>query len=98
MNSIVGNIAETSDPMNYKADQVLVTQYGKDGSLVRAYDFYGMWPSIVGDIALSWDQGNRIETFECRLVYDWAQPAASGTTDVPQTAPASYDVGANTSL
>jgi len=95
MNSIVGNLAETSDPRNYKADSVLVTQYGKDGAVLRAYEFAGMWPSIVGDIALSWDQGNRIETFDCRLVYDWAEPARPTTTDVVQASPASYDVGAD---
>jgi len=97
INSLIGNIAETSDPRNYKAEHVLVKQYGKDGSLIRGYNFYGMWPSIVGDIALGWDQGNRIETFDCRMVFDFFEPAiGSGGTDTEQTAPVIYDTGHET--
>lgn len=94
MNSLVGNIAESSDPNNYKADQVLVKQYSKDGSLIRGYNFFGMWPSIVGDITLRWDQGNQIETFDCRMVYDFFEPAqGSSGTDSQQSAPIIYDPG-----
>lgn len=93
MNSLQGNLAQSSDPSTLKVDHVSVTQWGKDGSLVRQYYFYGMFPVVVGDIALSWDQGNRIETFDVRFLYDWWEPANSSQPDQTQTAPPSYDPG-----
>jgi len=93
MNSFVGNEADSSDPRTYKVDDVTVRQWSKDGNLIREYRFFGMFPVIVGDIQLSWDQGNRIETFDVRFVYDWWQPAISGQPDQIQTSPATYDVG-----
>lgn len=91
INSIVGNTALDASPASYKAEEVSVIQYGKDGTLLRAYKFHGMWPSAVSDVALSWDRGNSIENFDVRLVYDWAQPAGEGDTDAPQIYPASYE-------
>lgn len=93
MNSLVGNVAESSDPRNYKVDDVTVRQWGKDGTLIREYRFFGMFPVIVADIALSWDAGNRIEQFDVRFAYDWWIPARSGNPDQQQTAPATYDPG-----
>lgn len=93
MNSLQGNLAQSSDPSTLKVDQVSVTQFGKDGSLTRQYVFFGMFPVVVSPIELSWDQGNRIETFDVRFAYDWWEPAGSTTPDSPSTAPASYDPG-----
>lgn len=93
MNSLQGNLAESSDPSQLKVDHVTVTQWGKSGSLVRQYVFFGMFPVVVGDIQLSWDQGNRIETFDVRFLYDWWEPANSSIPDETQTAPPSYDPG-----
>lgn len=92
-NQLVGNIQESSDPNDYKVDGVTVRQWGKAGNLIREYEFAGMWPAIVGDIALSWDQGNRIETFDVRFVYDWFKPVKQGNADQPLAAPPTYDVG-----
>lgn len=93
MNSLIGNVAQSSDPANYKVDDVTVIQWGKDGTLIRQYQFFGMFPVIVGDIQLSWDQGNRIETFDVRFAYDFWSPAKSGQPDQTQSAPATYDPG-----
>jgi len=94
MNMMVANIQQgSSSPEDYKVDMAKVIQWGKDGSLLREYVFYGLFPVIVGDIALSWDQGNRIETFDVRFAYDWWEPAITGQPDQEQLAPASYDPG-----
>ena len=94
MNMLVANIQEnSSDPREYKVDMAKVIQWGKDGSLIREYNFYGIWPIIVGDIGLSWNEGNRIETFDVRFAYDWFEPAQTGTPDQEQTAPPTYDPG-----
>lgn len=94
INELTANIQEiSSDPNVYKVDFAKVIQWGKDGSLLREYNFFGMWPVIVGDIALSWDQGNRIEQFDVRFAYDWFEPALSGQPDQQQVAEATYDPG-----
>lgn len=93
INSLVGNVAASADPRNYKIDDVSVRQLSKAGPLIREYFFAGMWPSVVSDIQLSWEQGNRIETFDVRFAYDWWTPAKSGQPDQNQTSPATYDVG-----
>jgi hypothetical protein len=94
MNMLTANITElSSDPRDYKIDFAKVMQWGKDGTLLREYNFFGMFPVIVGDIALSWDQGNRIETFDVRFAYDWWEPASTGQPDQEQLAEATYDPG-----
>jgi hypothetical protein len=94
INMLTANIQEISnDPRDYKIDQTKVIQWGKAGELIREYNFFGMWPVIVGDIALAWDQGNRIETFDVRFAYDWWEPALAGTPDQDQEALATYDPG-----
>jgi len=94
MNMLTANIAElSSQPGDYKIDFAKVIQWGKDGSLLREYNFFGIWPSIVSDVQLSWDQGNRIETFDVQLTYDWYEPALAGQPDQEQAAEATYDPG-----
>lgn len=94
MNMMTANVQEIdSDPFGYKVDFAKVIQWGKDGTLLREYNFFGMFPVIVGDIALSWDQGNRIEQFDVRFAYDWFEPALTGQPDQEQAAQATYDPG-----
>jgi len=94
INMMTANIQETSsNPQDYKVELAKVIQWGKDGGLLREYNFFGMWPSIVGDIQLAWEQGNRIETFDVRFAYDWWEPALVGQPDQEQLAAATYDPG-----
>lgn len=57
-------------PTAYKS-QAEVIQYSKDGSILRKVKLYGIWPESVGEIGLSWEDGDTIEEFEVTWQYDW---------------------------
>lgn len=48
-----------------------VVQYGKDGKILRVYNFNNVWPSEVSPIDLSWDSTDQIEEYTVTLQYDW---------------------------
>ena len=71
MNALVSN---RMDPELYSTAYKTVAsvrQYGKDGQVVRKYDFQGIFPSQVDNIGLSWDAINQIETFAVNFSYDY---------------------------
>lgn len=59
----------TSNPSTYKGTAI-VRQYSKEGEVLQEYTFKGIWPKIVGEIELNWENGSQIEEFECTLAYD----------------------------
>jgi hypothetical protein len=61
-------------PSAYKAD-AYVLQYSKTGIPIRAYNLVGVWPSVVGDIEVSWDNENQIEEFPVTFQYDYWEKA-----------------------
>jgi hypothetical protein len=77
-NSIVPNLRR--DRL-YKSD-AMITQFGKEGNVLRTYSMVGMFPTVVGPIELSWDAKNQIEIFDVTFAYDWWEPSksASGST------------------
>jgi hypothetical protein len=94
MNTFEGNEAlNTSESLatngGYMLDGVLARQWAKTGDLLRSYTFFGMYPELVSDIELNWEQGNRIETFDVQLRYAYWLPSGSAT-DGQQNSPASY--------
>jgi hypothetical protein len=58
-----------SAPFDYKA-QAQVTQYGKDGTVLREYTFEGLFPTTISPIALSWQDQDTIEEFGVTFEYD----------------------------
>ena len=60
----------TPSPLAYKST-ALVTQYSKTGEAIRTYKFNGLWPQNIGQIELSWDGTDTIETFQTTFQYDW---------------------------
>jgi hypothetical protein len=72
------NKTELTNPNDYKT-QAQVTQFGKDGIPLRIYNFNGVWPSAVSEIALAWDTNDTIEEFTVTLEYDWWSVAAGIT-------------------
>lgn len=56
-------------PVNYKA-QAQVTQYGKDGSVLREYTFEGLFPTQISTIELGWANQDAIEEFQVQFEYD----------------------------
>lgn len=59
-----------SSPTEYKS-QATVQQYGKDGSILRTYNFNGLFPTDISDITVDWDTVNTIEEFTVTFQYDW---------------------------
>jgi hypothetical protein len=48
-----------------------VQQYGKDGSILRTYNFNGIFPTSVAAIDVDWDSNDAIEEFSVTFQYDW---------------------------
>jgi hypothetical protein len=83
INSLTDNLQSTSaSPESYK-ETAQVHQYSKTGSptgsadpasassRIRSYEFVGLFPVAIGPIELSWEDNNRIETFQVDFSYDY---------------------------
>lgn len=83
INSMTDNLQATSSaPESYK-ENAQVHQYSKSGSAagsadpasaasrIRSYEFVGLFPVAIGPIELSWEDNNRIETFQVDFSYDY---------------------------
>ena len=67
-------------PANYKS-QGQAVQWGKDGTPLCAYEFVGLWPSVVGEVEVNWDNENQIEEFPVTFQYDyWTKINAASFT------------------
>lgn len=83
MNALVSNRNSAGPgPEAYKVD-AFVNQYGKagrdslnskDGGIIRAYKFVGIFPTTIDAIALDWDNTNTVETFDVTFSYDYWEP------------------------
>ena len=71
INSAQGNLntAGGSAPSLYKSN-AQVTQFGKDGSILRVYNFVGIYPTEVAAIDLAWDS-EAIQEFGVTFQYDY---------------------------
>jgi len=47
-----------------------VTQYAKDGTIIRVYQFNGIFPTTVSGIGLNWSDTDKIEQFQVAFAYD----------------------------
>lgn len=72
INSHAGNLrsANAVGPTNYTCDAT-VTQYGKAGDNIQAYDFVGMFPVDVSTIDLNWDTTDSIEEYTVTFAYQY---------------------------
>jgi hypothetical protein len=67
-------------PQDYKSNAI-VTQFSKDGSLLRTYVFEGIYPVTVDAIPLSWESTDVIEEFGVTFQYDlWRVEGTTGTS------------------
>lgn len=89
INQLVGNVKLL--PANtYKNTDALVTQFSKDGSVIRAYNFVGIFPVQVSNMALDWDNTNAIQTFDVTFAYDyWVPVQVTGSTFIDTGEPGS---------
>jgi len=77
INSFVGN-QTTLTNNTYKSTDALVTQYGKDGTIIKNYSFVGIFPLTVDPMGLSWDSQNSIQEFGVTFSYDYWVPYVNG--------------------
>lgn len=79
INSAQGNLntAGGTAPSLYKAN-AQVTQFGKDGSILRVYNFVGLYPSEVGAIDLAWDNEG-IQEYGVTFQYDYWEVSGGST-------------------
>jgi hypothetical protein len=79
INSInrVSDATGTTDPALYQAD-AFVYQLDRDGSTLRAYHMYDIFPTNIAPIALSNETTDAIEEFTCEFQVQWWE-AVKGT-------------------
>ena len=70
MNGINSHVSNRRTATNYKS-QAQITQYGKDGSVLRVYNFSGLFPVNVAAINMDWNATDTIENFDVTFQYDW---------------------------
>ena len=56
-----------------------VTQYAKDGSKIRTYEFNGIFPSSISPIELDWSTTDQIESFQFTFQYYYCSVGQSST-------------------
>lgn len=87
-------ISNRMDPSVYATGYKVgadVTQMGKDGRILRSYQFDGLWPKMVDAMPLDWAMTNSIQEFTVTFAYDWwtpsDQPVSSTEGDYSPTLP-----------
>jgi hypothetical protein len=72
INSInkVSDATGATDPALYQAD-AFVYQLDRDGSTLRAYHMYDIFPTNLGAIPLSYETTDAIEEFTCEFQVQW---------------------------
>lgn len=80
INSIVSNrradnaVGESAIAGSGYKGVAVVQQFGKDGNVIKAYQFENIFPISVDEMALDWDATNQIQTFGVTFAYDWWIP------------------------
>lgn len=69
-NAINSHVSNTRAlPQDYKSDAV-ITQYSKDGNVLRIYNFQGLFPTNISEIGMGWEATDQIEEFTVTFSYD----------------------------
>lgn len=69
----IQNLSATTgitNPRDYQAD-LNVNQLDRNGAVVKSYKFIDAYPVEVGPIALDYESGNQIETFDVTFQYNY---------------------------
>lgn len=57
-------------PADYQV-QLFVDQLDRSGNIIKTYNFIDAYPTNIGSIALDYDNGNAIETFDVTFQYNY---------------------------
>ena len=64
---------------NFGTGSAKLVHYKKDGKKTMTYEFHDIWPTTLGEIALSYDTASDIEQFDCTWAYNYfTTPLSSG--------------------
>lgn len=81
INSHEGNLRSSSLQRNNEVRTVAtVTQMSKVNTPLRSYEFVNIFPADIGQIELSWNNGDAIEEFQVTWDYDYWRPVQPGVT------------------
>lgn len=80
MNTHISNLRLTEEG-DYKAE-ILVSQLGKRGDVLRQYNIVGAFPTLIGEVRLAWLDQNQIEEFEVDFALDYWVPVAGGARNI----------------
>lgn len=79
----VQNLSSTNgitNPLDYQTDMT-VHQLDRNGAIVKTYKFRDAYPVEIGAIALDYEAGNQIETFDVTFQYNyWETNVAAGNS------------------
>ena len=78
-NTRLPGMVSTEGATSYK-QVATVKQFGKEGDLLRTYEFIGIYPTNVALMEVSWDQ-DAIQEFQVTFAYDyWKVSTGGGST------------------
>lgn len=83
INSLEGNIRNIGRNSTAYKSQAQVWQYARDGTMLREYTFFGIWPAQIDPIQLDWGGQDQIQTYGVNFEYDWYEPTGGITGSYP---------------
>ena len=76
INGSVDNISESD--ADFGTGTAVLTHYQKGGAKTMEYTFVDIWPTALGEIALSYDTASDIEQFDVTWAYNYYTQKGSG--------------------
>jgi hypothetical protein len=64
-------------PLGYSVDSD-ITQFGKQGNVLKKYRFIGVYPTDITPIDVDWGSNDTIEEFSVTLTYQWWDAVDTG--------------------
>lgn len=67
------------NPYSYVTNLV-ITQFGKQGNVIKEYTLHNAFPNNVGQIDVSWENNDQIEEFDVQWSFDYFTTTSPGGT------------------
>ena len=87
INQLAGNL-KLLPGNSYKTTDAVVSQFSKDGSVIKEYQFVGIFPTSVDAMGVDWSSTDQIQTFGVTFQYDyWLPIQQNGSSNIDTGAP-----------
>ena len=85
INTLVSNIKTVEG--NAYTGTGTITQYSKNGDIIKEYEIFDLFPTNLSDMTLNWDSQNQIQEFGVTFAYNYWVPIvrANNTTIDPES-------------